>query len=128
MVKIFVVQCSTMKSTNILPQKLPTIRYFCNKQITNRFVYLLNSTLESHVGVCWKLKNEIPNSHILDQYRNPGNPLAHYDGTAEEIIAQCGGKLDMIIAGAGTGGTVVGIGRKIKEKLPNVKVGANNYH
>ncbi len=96
--------------------------------VINRFVYLLNSTLESHVGVSWKLKNEIPNSHILDQYRNPGNPLAHYDGTAEEIIAQCGGKLDMIIAGAGTGGTVAGIGRKIKEKLPNVKVGANNYH
>nr|QIA61828.1 cystathionine beta-synthase-like protein [Halichondria panicea] len=79
-------------------------------------------TPESHVGVSWKLKNEIPNSHILDQYRNPGNPLAHYDGTAEEIIAQCGGKLDMIIAGAGTGGTVAGIGRKIKEKLPKVKV------
>ena len=74
----------------------------------------------------WKLKNEIPNSHILDQYRNPGNPLAHYDGTAEEIIAQCGGHLDMVVAGAGTGGTVAGIGRKLKEQLPNVKVGVNS--
>ena len=36
---------------------------------------------------------EIPNSHILDQYRNPSNPLAHYDQTAEEIIAQCDGKV-----------------------------------
>ena len=36
--------------------------------------------VESHVGVAWKLKNEIPNSHILDQYRNASNPLAHYDG------------------------------------------------
>ena len=35
---------------------------------------------ESHVGVAWKKRNEIPNSHILDQYRNAGNPLAHYDG------------------------------------------------
>ncbi len=37
-------------------------------------------SIESHVGVSWKLKGEIPNAHILDQYRNPGNPLAHYDG------------------------------------------------
>lgn len=46
---------------------------------------------ESHVGVAWRLKNEIPNSHILDQYRNPSNPLAHYDATAEEILEQCDG-------------------------------------
>lgn len=46
---------------------------------------------ESHVGVAWRLKNEIPNSHILDQYRNPSNPLAHYDTTAEEILEQCEG-------------------------------------
>ncbi|TRY78971.1 hypothetical protein DNTS_014728 [Danionella cerebrum] len=48
---------------------------------------------ESHVGVAWRLKNEIPNAHILDQYRNPSNPLAHYDTTAEEILAQCDGKI-----------------------------------
>ncbi|NXW95724.1 CBS synthase, partial [Alopecoenas beccarii] len=46
---------------------------------------------ESHVGVAWRLKNEIPNAHILDQYRNASNPLAHYDTTAEEIIQQCEG-------------------------------------
>ena len=56
------------------------------------------------------------------QYRNPGNPLAHYDGTAEEILKQCDDQLDMVVVGAGTGGTVAGIGRKIKEKLPHVKV------
>ena len=43
------------------------------------------------------------------QYRNPGNPLAHYDTTAEEIIEQCGGNVDMVVLGAGTGGTVSGI-------------------
>lgn len=46
---------------------------------------------ESHVGVAWRLKNEIANAHILDQYRNPSNPLAHYDTTAEEILEQCDG-------------------------------------
>ncbi|XP_033866772.2 cystathionine beta-synthase-like protein isoform X2 [Acipenser ruthenus] len=77
---------------------------------------------ESHVGVAWRLKNEIPNSHILDQYRNPSNPLAHYDTTAEEIIQQCDGKVDMLVAGAGTGGTITGIARKLKEKCPNCKI------
>ncbi|XP_061571675.1 cystathionine beta-synthase-like [Cololabis saira] len=77
---------------------------------------------ESHVGVAWRLKNEIPNSHILDQYRNPSNPLAHYDTTAEEILEQCGGKVDMLVAGAGTGGTITGIARKLKEKCPNIKI------
>lgn len=46
---------------------------------------------ESHVGMAWCLKNKIPNSHILDQYRNASNPLAHYDATAEEILEQCDG-------------------------------------
>ncbi|XP_041936216.1 cystathionine beta-synthase a [Alosa sapidissima] len=77
---------------------------------------------ESHVGVAWRLKNEIPNSHILDQYRNPSNPLAHYDTTAEEILEQCGGKIDMLVLGAGTGGTITGIARKLKERCPNVKI------
>lgn len=77
---------------------------------------------ESHVGVAWRLKNEIPNAHILDQYRNPSNPLAHYDTTAEEILEQCGGKVDMLVAGAGTGGTITGIARKLKEKCPDIKI------
>ncbi|KAM9253842.1 cystathionine beta-synthase-like [Dugong dugon] len=77
---------------------------------------------ESHVGVAWRLKNEIPNSHILDQYRNASNPLAHYDSTAEEILRQCDGKLDMLVASAGTGGTITGIARKLKEKCPGCKI------
>ncbi|XP_023667227.1 cystathionine beta-synthase-like protein isoform X2 [Paramormyrops kingsleyae] len=77
---------------------------------------------ESHVGVAWRLKNEIPNAHILDQYRNPSNPLAHYSTTAEEILEQCDAKVDMVVTGAGTGGTVTGIARKLKEKCPNVKI------
>lgn len=77
---------------------------------------------ESHIGVANRLNKEIPNSHILDQYRNPSNPLAHYDGTAEEILEQCDGKIDVIVASAGTGGTITGIARKIKERLPNCTV------
>ncbi|CAL8080907.1 unnamed protein product [Orchesella dallaii] len=77
---------------------------------------------ESHISVSWRLHKQIPESIILDQYRNPGNPLAHYDTTAVEILEQCGGKVDMVVCGAGTGGTVTGIGRKVKESLPTCKV------
>ncbi|XP_015448603.1 cystathionine beta-synthase isoform X1 [Pteropus alecto] len=77
---------------------------------------------ESHVGVAWRLRNEIPNSHILDQYRNAANPLAHYDSTAEEILQQCDGKLDMLVASVGTGGTITGIARKLKEKCPGCQI------
>lgn len=74
---------------------------------------------ESHIGVAARLNREIPNSHILDQYKNPYNPIAHYDGTAEEILNQCDGKIDMVVVGAGTGGTIAGIARKLKERAPN---------
>ncbi|KAK7862791.1 hypothetical protein R5R35_003544 [Gryllus longicercus] len=77
---------------------------------------------EGLISVSQRLNREIPNSIILDQYRNASNPIAHYDLTAEEIIDQCDGKIDMIVCGAGTGGTISGIGRKIKEKCPNCKV------
>lgn len=77
---------------------------------------------ESHISVAQRLLTEVPNSIILDQYRNPGNPLAHYDTTAEEILAQAGGHVDMVVLTAGTGGTVTGIGRKLKEKCPDCKI------
>merc|ERR1719183_1791409 len=59
---------------------------------------------------------------------NPGNPLAHYEGTAEEIYEQCEGKLDYMVMSAGTGGTVSGTAKKLKEKIPGVQiVGVDPY-
>jgi hypothetical protein len=57
---------------------------------------------DSHISVAIRLEKELPNAHILNQYTNPSNPLAHYEGTAEEIWRQCDGKVDMFVAGAGT--------------------------
>lgn len=74
------------------------------------------------IAVAQRLNKDIANSIVLDQYRNPGNPLAHYDGTAEEILWQMDNKIDVVVIGAGTGGTITGIGRKFKEKLPQCKV------
>ena len=61
-------------------------------------------------------------SLILDQYSNPNNPLAHYFGTAEEIIRDCKDRLDMVVIGAGTGGTITGIASRLKHAYPNVKI------
>jgi len=76
---------------------------------------------DSHIFLSQRLAKEL-DGHVLDQYKNPGNPLAHYEGTAEEIIEQTGGKLDYMIMSAGTGGTVTGTALKLKEKIPGVKI------
>jgi len=76
------------------------------------------NSAESHIGVAQRLNNEIPNSHVLDQYSNPSNPNAHYDQTAEELLEQMGGHFDMYVATAGTGGTLAGVASKLKEKDP----------
>lgn len=78
--------------------------------------------VDSHIGVARQKNLDIENSIILDQYCNPANTLAHYDETAEEIWDQCDGKVDYVVLTAGTGGTVTGIGRKLKEKNPDIKV------
>jgi cystathionine beta-synthase len=77
---------------------------------------------ESHIGVARRLEKEIPNAHILDQYGNVDNPLAHEHGTAEEIWEQTGGKIDAIVAGAGTGGTITGLARGLKKHSQDIKV------
>ena len=75
-----------------------------------------------------RLQKDTPNSHILDQYTNLDNPNAHYEGTAEEIWSDFGKDLDMVVVGVGTGGTITGIAKNLKEKNPNIKiVGADPY-
>jgi len=73
---------------------------------------------ESHIGVAKKLEKEIPNAHILDQYGNEANPNSHYHGTGSEILADLDQSVDMVIMTTGTGGTLTGVARKIKEVCP----------
>jgi len=77
---------------------------------------------ESHISVAIRLQQVIPRSHILDQYGNPDNPLAHEEGTGREILEQCEGKLDALVATAGTGGTITGVARVIKREVPSCKI------
>lgn len=78
--------------------------------------------VDSHIGIALKLQKELPRSHILDQYKNPSNPIAHYDETAQEIFDQCGGKLDYCVISAGTGGQITGISRRLKELDRNIQI------
>ena len=77
---------------------------------------------ESHIGVAKKLQKEIPNSHILDQYANPSNPEAHYHGTAQEILDVFGKDLHMVVMGVGTGGTITGVAKRLKEEIPDIVI------
>lgn len=77
---------------------------------------------ESHIGVARRLREIIPNSYILDQYANPANPDAHAQGTAREIIDQCGGKIDAVVMTAGTGGTLTGVATVVKREIPTCKI------
>ena len=77
---------------------------------------------ESHIGIAKKLNEEIPNSHILDQYENPSNPNAHYDGTAQEILDDFGTDIHMVVMGVGTGGTISGVAKRLKEAIPGIKI------
>lgn len=69
-----------------------------------------------------RIARETPNSIIAGQFTNPANPQAHYESTGPEIYEDAAGRVDCFIAGIGTGGTVSGVGRYLKERLPSIKI------
>ena len=82
----------------------------------------------SYYSVSKRLATETPNSWYVNQYDNPSNALAHYEQTGPEIWEQTEGKITHFVVGVGTGGTISGIGRYLKEKNPNIKIwGIDTY-
>lgn len=75
------------------------------------------------IAAAQKLVAEHPDTHIiLQQFENPANPAAHRATTAEEIWADTNGKVDIFVAGVGTGGTITGVGEVLKQRNPNIKI------
>ncbi len=83
---------------------------------------------QSYYSVAEKLSKEIPNSYWFNQYDNLSNRLAHYESTGPEIWKQTDGKITHLIVGVGTGGTISGTGRYLKEQNPDIKIwGIDTY-
>jgi cystathionine beta-synthase len=76
----------------------------------------------NYIKVAEKIVKETPNSFMPNQYFNKANPQAHYRTTGPEIWEQTNGKIDILVASMGTGGTITGIGRYLREKKPNIKI------
>ncbi len=117
---------SGYKTIITLPEKMSlekvSVLRALNAEIIRTPTQAAYDSPESHIGVAKRLQKEIPNAHILDQYNNPNNPLAHEYGTAEEIWEQTSGKVKAVVAGAGTGGTVTGIARGLRKHNPDIKI------
>ncbi|CAD6565763.1 MAG: cystathionine beta-synthase [Alectoria sarmentosa] len=103
------------------PEKVAVLRSL-NATIIRTPTQAAFDSPESHIGVARRLQKEMPNAHILDQYGNLDNPLAHEYGTAEEVWEQTEGRITAIVAGAGTGGTITGLARGLRKHKKDVKI------
>lgn len=109
--------CTTKHST----EKMDTIKAYGAKVLRFEPTMSLEDPNSYHARAV-QLQKETPNSHMPNQYCNPLNATAHYHGIGPEIWKQTNGKVTHIIAAAGTGGTVSGIGKYLKEQNPNITV------
>ncbi|MCA9562603.1 MAG: cysteine synthase family protein, partial [Myxococcales bacterium] len=102
-------------------EKISTLRAFGSKVVVTPTAVEPDDP-RSYYSVAAKLVAETPDSFYANQYYNPSNPRAHYLSTGPEIWEATEGKIDVFIAAMGTGGTISGIGKYLKEKNPNIKV------
>lgn len=104
----------------VMPEKMSDERVFTLNLLGAKVIRTPNEAdpyaPDGYFTVAKRLNEEIPNSVVLNQFEASGNPLAHYDGTGEEILEQLDEQVDMVVIGTGTGGTITGISQKVKER------------
>lgn len=117
--------CSILKNKLILtmPESMSVERQKILKHLGAEVVLTKKELgMQGAVDEAIKINKEIKNSLIMSQFDNPNNPIAHEKTTAMEIFNDFEGKIDYFVASFGTGGTISGVGRKLKQLIPNIKI------
>jgi cystathionine beta-synthase len=114
-------KCIFVMSDKMAPEKIDVLRAY-GAEVVVCPTAVAPDHPDSYYSTAERLTRETPNAFRPDQYSNPNNPLAHYETTGPEIWEQTKGRVTHFIAGAGTGGTISGVGRYLKEQNPNVRI------
>jgi cystathionine beta-synthase len=114
-------KCIFVMSDKMAPEKIDLLRAY-GAEVVVCPTAVAPEHPDSYYSTAERLTKETPNSFRPDQYSNPHNPRAHYETTGPEIWAQTKGRVTHFVAGAGTGGTISGVGRFLKEQNPNIKI------
>ena len=114
-------KCIFVMSDKMAPEKIDVLRAY-GAEVVVCPTAVPPEHPDSYYSTAERLTKETPNSFRPDQYSNPHNPRAHYETTGPEIWAQTKGRVTHFVAGAGTGGTISGVGRYLKEQNPAIKV------
>jgi cystathionine beta-synthase len=114
-------RCIFVMSDKMAPEKIDVLRAY-GAEVVVCPTAVAPEHPDSYYSTAERLTKETPNSFRPDQYSNPNNPRAHYEATGPEIWEQTNGHVTHFVAGAGTGGTISGVGKFLKEQNPNIKV------
>jgi len=114
-------ECIFVMSDKMAPEKIDVLRAY-GAQVVVCPTAVPPEHPDSYYSTAERLTKETPNSFRPDQYSNPNNPRAHYETTGPEIWEQTKGRVTHFVAGAGTGGTISGVGKYLKEKNPNIRI------
>jgi cystathionine beta-synthase len=113
-------RCILVMPDKMAPEKFALLRAYGAETVTVPTVGA--NSPDSYYSVANRLTQEIPGAFQPNQFENPENPNAHYETTGPEIWQQTGGKIDCFVAGIGTGGTISGTSRYLKEKNPRIRI------
>src|ERR671918_1672260 len=113
--------CVFVMPDKVAPEKVALLRAYGAEVVICPYAVAPNSP-ESYYSVSDRLAEEIPGGYKPDQYSNQANPQAHYETTGPELWEQTGGRIDAVVLTVGTGGTITGVARYLKEQNPGVLV------